>query len=486
MNSTRHLNEKLRAPQMFAALAALAFAFQPLSVRAATLVHDYQLNNSTADAMAGPSMVLPTPSGLDATGYTFTAGNGPNVTGAIPSDSYSIEIYMRTPADPSPYSALINWDNIVGDNSLFVDDYELQLYELEPGTSGGLIHSSSVQHLVFTRSDATKQVRVYVDGAVALDFLDPSGVVAAPSSGVMHFGRDNNGEEADGFIDYIRIYDGALTPAEVAALSPVACERVLGTLDIHWEAVVGPWTPCTAVEYTDGTLADAADGDVTMSGIAGDGYCIGLSAYTLAVSPDGLSLAGTDTSDPSDLVHFNWTRAPGESCFSGRWIWTDPSDMVLHEWVGTIAAEPFLGSAVSRAITTVGLLLTDPATPPAATSPLNTASRQLGLAQSQLSGVPPNPVAALRKIRLAVRSLERAVNRGLDPASVAQTLDDLVGFAREVADNAISDAINRGGKSKRIARAQQHLASGDAKRSSAQWPDAITKYNAALRKALSA
>jgi hypothetical protein len=471
---------------MFAALAALAFAFQPLSVRAATLVHDYQLNNSTADAMAGPPMVLPTPSGLDATGYTFTAGNGPNVTGAIPSASYSIEIYMRTPADPSPYSALIHWGNLIDDNSLFVYESELKLYELDSSTSGGLIHSSSVQHLVFTRNDATQQVRVYVDGVVALDLPDPSGIVAAPASGVMHFGRDDDQEDAGGFIDYIRIYDGELTPAEVAALSPAACERVLGTLDIHWEDVNGSYDFCTAVEYTDGTLADAADGNVALSGIAGDGVCIALHAYTLAVSLDGLSLAGTDTSDPSDLVHFNWTRAPGDGCFSGLWTWTDPVTMILQEWVGTIAAEPFLASAVSQASTTVGLLLTDPATPPAATAPLNTASRQLGLAQSQLSGVPPDPIAALRKIRLAVRSLQRAVNRGLDPASVAQTLDDLVGFARNVADNAISDAINRGGEPRRIARAQQKLASGDAERSSERWPRAITKYIAALRKALGA
>ena len=143
-------------------------------------------------------------------------------------------------------------------------------------------------------------------------------------------------------------------------------------------------------------------------------------------------------------------------------------------------------NTVNAAIATIATLSNDPATPPTAAPPLNNASRQLGLAQPQLNAVPPNPVGALKKIRLAVRSLQRAVNRGLDPASVAQTLDDLVGFAREVAVDGISDAIGRGGTPKRITKAQQHLTDGDAKRTSELWPDAVKKYNMALRKALSA
>ncbi|MDG2305428.1 MAG: LamG domain-containing protein [Candidatus Binatia bacterium] len=406
--------------------------------------------------------------------------------GAIPSDSYSIEIYMRTPDNPSPHSALMNWDNLAGDNSLFVTSYELKLYELDDSVGGGLIHVSSVQHLVFTRNDATKQVRVYVDGVLALDLQDPLGIVASPASGVLHFGRDDSGEEAGGFIDYVRIYDGELGPSEVAALSPGACERVRGTLDIHWEDVSGASDFCTAVEYTDGTLADAADGEVTMSGIAGDGECFGLSEYTIQVSADGLSLAGTDTTEPTDLVYFNWTRSPGDDCFSGLWSWTNPSTMVLEEWVGTIAAEPFLGSVATQAIQQVDLLSSDPGTPPAATPPLNTARRKLELAQSDLTGVPPDPVAALKKIKQAVAAMEKSLRKGLDPASLAQEMDNLTNLAREAASDAIADAISRGGDPSRIGRAQGYLADGDAKNTSGEFSNAIGKFRAALKKALSA
>ena len=42
-----------------------------------------------------------------------------------------------------------------------------------------------------------------------------------------------------------------------------SCSMVLGTLNIHWEAVTGPAAPCVGIETTNGVVADAQDGMAT-------------------------------------------------------------------------------------------------------------------------------------------------------------------------------------------------------------------------------
>lgn len=110
--------------------------------------------------------------------------------------------------------------------------------------------------------------------------------------------------------------------------------QVAGTLDIHWECISGPpGAPvgCTGIEFTDGTLVDAADGSVTMSGIStSQPGCIGLDNYSLTMAPDGLSLSGFASAVPMTL-----TRLPGEAAFVGDWV---DSGYVFR---ATIAADPF-------------------------------------------------------------------------------------------------------------------------------------------------
>ena len=96
-------------------------------------------------------------------------------------------------------------------------------------------------------------------------------------------------------------------------------QQVGGSLHIHWEFVSGPaGSPvgCTGIEFTNGTLADAADGDVSMSGTGVSiGGCIGTGSYTLTMAPDGLSLSGFAGSVPMTL-----TRLAHEAAFVGDWV----------------------------------------------------------------------------------------------------------------------------------------------------------------------
>jgi hypothetical protein len=73
---------------------------------------------------------------------------------------------------------------------------------------------------VLTR-DATGNTVAYVGNTATLSFLD-SGNLATINSVLNFFNDDNSvgGEQSSGFVDYIRIYDTALTANEVAGLTP--------------------------------------------------------------------------------------------------------------------------------------------------------------------------------------------------------------------------------------------------------------------------
>jgi hypothetical protein len=122
---------------------------------------------------------------------------------------------------------------------------------------------------------------------------------------------------------------------EDTEFNPESCETVEGTLDIHWEAVGGAYAPCMAIEMTDGTLADAADGTAAFKGVAvSDPKCIGMDVYEFAVSEDGLTLSGTAFASEVE-VDMVFTRLPDESCFVGHWVLRD------QDYLGHIAAAPF-------------------------------------------------------------------------------------------------------------------------------------------------
>lgn len=113
---------------------------------------------------------------------------------------------------------------------------------------------------------------------------------------------------------FLLIFHTALASA---AYNPAFCAQVAGTMNIHWRAIGGPFAPCTGIEITNGTLAQAATGSIVMSGTAvSNPACIGTSAYTLTLSPDTLQLNGFDTIFG---VPMNLVRTTGQACFVGTW-----------------------------------------------------------------------------------------------------------------------------------------------------------------------
>ena len=93
-------------------------------------------------------------------------------------------------------------------------------------------------------------------------------------------------------------------------------QQIIGTLNIYWVGLTGPSAGCSAIETTNGMPADAADGNITMSGVSVSDPCISTATYTFTVSPDGLTLTGADTLSNVPMV---LTRTPDQSFFSGLW-----------------------------------------------------------------------------------------------------------------------------------------------------------------------
>ena len=100
---------------------------------------------------------------------------------------------------------------------------------------------------------------------------------------------------------------------------------------------------------------------------------------------------------------------------------------------------------------------------------------------------PPDLQAAVGNIDGAVGDFEAAI--GLDPLQdpiLTDLMVQLTSVVRQLAADAIVQAIAQGGDPTVISDAQQFLAEGDALKTSGAFKDAVNKYKDALAKAESA
>lgn len=240
--------------QIVAAVSAM-----PIALRGATLVADYQLQNTLASSVGaiGPLTVVGDPSSAFFTSDTVN-GNPQQVLtitsgsplGGGPAGVQAQVIPFLNPAD---YSAVLlaNFDinplgvlstkimdfkNLSTDAGLYVQDATGTLTFIDgsaaiQGSGGAALSSLTYVQIVLTRDDATDLTSVYLDGAPAFSFTDSSGLAvmgdSSPSGNAFLtlFLDDTGGtfggvepESTVGNIARLRLYDGVLTPQEVADL----------------------------------------------------------------------------------------------------------------------------------------------------------------------------------------------------------------------------------------------------------------------------
>ena len=136
----------------------------------------------------------------------------------VPRGRYTIAMEGRFD-DVSGYVRLVNFQGDAADTGFYIYAGGLSLYSNGP-VGIATIDPDEWVTIVATRTGGGR-FRAYIDGQMILDVDDASstfGVVSAEN--VLRFFRDNpNREESSGAVDRIRLWDSALTTAQVVAIS---------------------------------------------------------------------------------------------------------------------------------------------------------------------------------------------------------------------------------------------------------------------------
>ncbi len=194
----------------------------------AGLIHQYQLNGSFADDLAGPSLIAAGGT-LNATSYSFGPGQGLSLSNGLTNiGNYSVELIFNFTSINS-YRKILDFKDLTVDSGLYNLNSNLIFYSVATGSGGAFAANLDVR-LILTRDSATNQVVGYIDGVQKLSFTDSSSLgTFSGANNIMQYFKDDvvtgHSEASAGVVDLIRIYDAPLTAAEVAALGgpgPVA------------------------------------------------------------------------------------------------------------------------------------------------------------------------------------------------------------------------------------------------------------------------
>jgi concanavalin A-like lectin/glucanase superfamily protein len=212
-----------------AALLVLAVTTQTAS--AATLKGDYRFEGTLGSSCCGAppltdlgpnSFATETVGSTSRTVLRFPLSSGVSLpAGVIAADSYSIAVQFRL-EEITGFRRLVDLSTSTSDRGLYNLSGQLNFYPIATGsTFPAPIQANEYAHVVLTR-DAAGEVRGYVDGNEEIGFTDSFGDAVFPPGTDVRFFKDDavvGGEESAGAVARIRVYDGALTPAEVADIS---------------------------------------------------------------------------------------------------------------------------------------------------------------------------------------------------------------------------------------------------------------------------
>ena len=221
-------------PGTLIALAASCLSLAAVSHSSGALVHDYEIYDSLADSLGGPSLI-PNGGTLNAADYSFGPSQGLTLSNALPNPAeYSILIDFSF-SSLGGYRRIIDFKNLTSDTGLYNLNSALNFYPVITGPPA-FVPDTEVR-LVLTRDAVTGVVTGYINGILQISFADGGNLaVFDAGNAIMHFFIDDfsvGGEASGGRVSEIAIYDSPLTPAEVVVLGgpgPIVPEPGSGLL----------------------------------------------------------------------------------------------------------------------------------------------------------------------------------------------------------------------------------------------------------------
>lgn len=198
-------------------LFSAALLFASFSANA-ELIHQYRLNNSLLDDFGGPSLVANGGS-FTADRYVFGANQGLTLNENLGS-AYTID-FVYNFSNQTSYRKLIDYRNRTTDNGVYTHTGRALFYV--SGTYGGTGTQMlpNVDSQVTVTRDASGAMQAFVNKELMFSFMDSGS--ALTFGNIASFFMDDGavaGEASPGQVDYIRIFDNALSVSEVAALGP--------------------------------------------------------------------------------------------------------------------------------------------------------------------------------------------------------------------------------------------------------------------------
>ena len=238
---------------------------------AGVLIHDYQFSGNFTDSLGGPALVPLNGTGtLNATNYSFAAGQGLSLSSGLPSaTNYSI-IADFSFATTSGYRKIVDFKTQTADAGLYNLSTALNFYPVSTGPTGAFASNVTLS-MALTRDSGTNQVTGYVNGVQQITFTDGTSlaVFTGANSEIRFFIDDTatGGSEASaGVVDRIRIFDGALTAAQ---LNPaLAATYWKGGTDGKWTGNVNNWASDAAGTATNATPTSTDDVTFSATGAA--------------------------------------------------------------------------------------------------------------------------------------------------------------------------------------------------------------------------
>jgi OmpA-OmpF porin, OOP family len=152
--------------------------------------------------------------------YRFERNNGVQFNnteaGNFLRETYTIELYFVFD-ELSSWKRVVDWKNRKTDHGAYVYNGQLNFYPYLYSTEAPVI-AGEYTYYVITRDSATKNVLIYTDAEVKINFTDNSNDAVIDEDGVLNFFYDDlsvPNEASSGAVAMLRLYNYALDSTEI-------------------------------------------------------------------------------------------------------------------------------------------------------------------------------------------------------------------------------------------------------------------------------